>query len=95
MNATCPECGILFEREDGYFLGSLVLAYFLTGGVTVPVFAYLLLGAKWELPDALVLCATVIVLLNPVLFYFTRMLWVHLDRGIIGRRGFDDSDRAP
>jgi hypothetical protein len=94
MNALCPSCGVKYEREDGYFLGSLVLAYFITGALTVPVFSYLLLGAKWEFPDALALCSAVIVLSNPVLFYLTRMLWIHLDRSIIGRRGFDDEDRV-
>ena len=92
MNPKCSECGVVFEREDGYFLGSLVLAYFMTGGMVVPVFSWLLLGAGWELPDALALCTALIVLSNPVLFYVTRMLWVHLDRGIIGARGFDDAD---
>jgi len=27
MNATCPRCGIRFERENGYFLGAMVFAY--------------------------------------------------------------------
>src|SRR5689334_22701285 len=28
MNATCPVCGLRFEREPGYFVGSMYVSYF-------------------------------------------------------------------
>ena len=28
MNPTCPHCGLRFEREPGYFLGAMMVAYF-------------------------------------------------------------------
>jgi uncharacterized protein (DUF983 family) len=30
MNESCPSCGVVFEREEGDFLGAMVVAYSVT-----------------------------------------------------------------
>lgn len=30
MNSECPHCGVVFEREEGDFLGAMVVAYSIT-----------------------------------------------------------------
>jgi uncharacterized protein (DUF983 family) len=35
MNETCPHCGVVFEREEGDFLGAIVVAYSITSVAVV------------------------------------------------------------
>jgi hypothetical protein len=35
-NAACPECGLVFEREPGYFLGSFYVSYGVGAAVAIP-----------------------------------------------------------
>lgn len=44
MNHECPTCGVIFEREEGDFLGAMVIAYSVTSVlVAAGVFLMLLL----------------------------------------------------
>ena len=40
MNPTCPECGLVFERESGYFAGAMVVSY----GLAVPILAAMVIA---------------------------------------------------
>ena len=35
-NEYCPQCGLRFEREQGYFLGAMYFSYALATGVLLP-----------------------------------------------------------
>jgi uncharacterized protein (DUF983 family) len=79
LHVQCPRCGVVFEREDGYFLGAyainLIAAEFLGfGGI-------LILLVWTELSTlALQMIAVVVAIGLPVLAYpFTRSLWMALD----------------
>jgi uncharacterized protein (DUF983 family) len=37
MHAQCPLCGLVFEREPGYFTGAMYLSYGVAVSATVPV----------------------------------------------------------
>src|SRR5215468_10645712 len=73
MNDPCPVCGLIFQREEGYFLGAMYVSYLL-GGV--------LLGAGYFLGTSLlpswhnnVVLAGLFVLylpLTPLLFRYSR-----------------------
>jgi Protein of unknown function (DUF983) len=81
MTETCPNCGLRFEREQGYWVGAITI----DTGVTFGVFALLVIGmvaATW--PDvpwtALLVTALVVNGVFPILFYpYARLLWVALD----------------
>jgi uncharacterized protein (DUF983 family) len=45
MNDPCPVCGLIFEREEGYFLGAMYVSYVL--GCAVVGAAYFLAAALW------------------------------------------------
>ena len=79
LKETCPTCGTLFEREDGYFLGgyalNLIVAEFLAVGAVI---------LFWLLADPSVLAVQIVgVALAaglPILFFpFSRCLWMALD----------------
>ena len=80
MNERCPSCGLVFEREPGYFTGAMVLAY----ALGVPLLGALTLGA-WlglglPLLAAVILADLVFVAFVPMIFRWSRVLWIHLDR---------------
>jgi len=79
MHAKCPNCGYVYEREPGYFLGAMVVSYLLGAFSVVPT---LLLGIfVWELQmPAIILIATLqLSILAPLLFRYSRLIWIHLD----------------
>ncbi len=82
MRDSCPCCGLKFEREQGYFLGAMMISYLLA----VPVMgAFLLLFwwlTKWSF-EALILVSLLALLpFVPTLNRFSRVLWIYFDRKI-------------
>ncbi len=74
----CLECGLEFEREAGYFTGAMYASYFLGIFATMPVWLTLLLLGE---PFPVILAATigVVVLMTPLSFHYSRVIWLHLD----------------
>jgi uncharacterized protein (DUF983 family) len=82
MQERCPNCGLKFEREQGYFLGAMYISYGLAL-LTIVGFALLLWAwTSWSL-QKIVVCAILLFLpLAPGLALFSRVLWIYLDRAI-------------
>ncbi len=81
MNDPCPLCGLVFEREEGYFLGAMYISY---GMSSVLLIAFFLLGL-WLLPgwnEMLVGLLAVVAYLPfmPAVFRYARVLWIYLER---------------
>jgi uncharacterized protein (DUF983 family) len=50
MHKTCPACGLLFEREAGYFVGSMYISYALASlFLGVGMLVGHLLAPDWDL----------------------------------------------
>ncbi len=82
MNERCPSCGLLFEREPGYFTGAMVVSY----AIGVPLLA-ILIGVAWfgfRLPVewALLVADLAFLIFVPAVFRWSRVLWIHLDRTV-------------
>ncbi len=88
MNTDCPACGFHFERDPGYFLGSVYLNYGLTA-LTMTV-AYVLLHLGLGVPNRVLLPPLLAWCIGfPLVFFrFARALWLAMDCY------FDDPDRA-
>src|SRR5437588_12138190 len=83
MNDPCPVCGLLFEREPGYFFGAMYFSYALGVVILVPLY-YL---TRWLFPDLNYLLAPLVafipfLFLVPVVFRYSRVLWIYFDRTI-------------
>lgn len=81
MNDPCPVCGLVFEREQGYFFGAMYFSYALAVAILVP----LLFFFQWLLPDwpgPLVVLMTMppYLPLVPAVFRYARVLWIYFDR---------------
>src|SRR4051812_17547890 len=84
INRRCPTCGHDFYPESGYYLGAIMIAYFVTALLTIPTMVILkLMGARMSV----LLSFPVIqyIVLAPVLMHFARVAWLHVD--------FSTSDR--
>jgi uncharacterized protein (DUF983 family) len=80
MNPACPVCGLSFEREQGYFLGAMYISYALSTVLLGLLTWGLWLLLNWDL-GLLVLLACVLYLpVVPVVFRYSRVLWIHFDR---------------
>lgn len=81
MHVRCPVCGALFRREAGYYLGAMYFAYALGVLILVPLFylfAWLLPGWRGERVAALALVPY--FPLAPLVFRYSRVLWMYFDR---------------
>jgi uncharacterized protein (DUF983 family) len=80
MHETCSNCGIKYEREAGFFLGSIYINYGLTALVVAVAYPILLFN-KVVAERALLLSALAFVLVFPLVFFrFARSLWLAFDQ---------------
>lgn len=79
MNERCPACGLVFEREPGYFVGAMYASYAFGLVTTAYWLPLLLLG----LHPLIVIGAPAVQLLvqTPITFRYSRVMWLHLDHG--------------
>jgi len=76
VNPACPACGLVIERDEGFFLGSLSLNYGVTVvGYLVPVFLLAYNGAVGT-NAALVLAGAGALLLPALLYRSSRSWWL-------------------
>jgi hypothetical protein len=76
-------CGLIFQREEGYFLGAMYVSYLL--GAVLLGGTYFL--ATWLLPgwnEYLILVGLLVpyLLLTPLVFRYSRGVWIYFDRWV-------------
>lgn len=82
MNDRCPNCGLHFNREPGYFLGAMYVSYGLGLTVIAAFGAVLWLLTAWSL-NKIALWAIVLFLpFAPMLTFLSRVLWIYLDQAV-------------
>lgn len=80
MHASCPSCGVAFEREAGFYLGSIYFNYGLTA--LIAAIFYPLLRFNLILPNHVLMPLTLaFVVLFPLWFFrYARALWLGFDQ---------------
>ncbi|MBI1950685.1 MAG: DUF983 domain-containing protein [Acidobacteria bacterium] len=83
MHDACPACGLVFEREPGYFVGAMYVSY----AMAIPAYLLAVVLLRFlfrRLSDLAVLAAglPIICLCAPLLFRYSRVIWMHVDRTI-------------
>jgi hypothetical protein len=90
MNETCPACGFKFEREPGYFLGSIYINYGLSALISAVTWMTLRYGVGVPaLPLAFGL-GVFIVIFGSLFFRYARALWLAMDCRFESDRFFED-----
>ena len=87
MKADCPNCGLHFEREQGYWAGALAINIGATGGLFAILFVALLIATIPNIPVAPLLAILIpVVVLGPIVYYpFSKTVWVAVDRAFLQR----------
>ena len=80
LHPMCPECGLLYQREQGYFLGAMYISSLI---VTALIFVFLLLlwaVTSWSWDTLLLGSLGLVVLTAPLVMTVARVLWLHFDQ---------------
>jgi uncharacterized protein (DUF983 family) len=83
MNDPCPVCGLVLEREPGYFFGAMYFSYAIAVLILVPLYFL----ADWLFPHMDYLLVPLVAFipylpLIPLVFRYSRVLWIYFDRGV-------------
>jgi uncharacterized protein (DUF983 family) len=81
MNDPCPVCGLVFQREEGYFLGAMYVSYLL-GSVLAGLFYWAVYTWDPDLgPTPFALLFFLVYLpLTPFIWRYSRTGWIHFER---------------
>jgi uncharacterized protein (DUF983 family) len=81
MNDPCPVCGLIFQREEGYFLGAMYCSYVISS-VILGVFYFIAAPFLPDMNGALLMLILMIPFLPllPAVFRYSRVLWVYVER---------------
>ena len=81
MRSQCQVCGLVFDREYGYFTGAMYISYALgIGLIAVLTALFRSMTSSW--PMALGLAWIAFLPFAPWVFQYSRVLWIHFDRWI-------------
>jgi uncharacterized protein (DUF983 family) len=97
MHRECPSCGVKFEREPGFFLGSIYINYGLTALIVAIAYPVLLFGGYVAETPLLIAALAFVVLFPILLFPWARSLWLGFDQWHDprdGGRGPTDGERG-
>src|SRR5262249_23745317 len=87
MHPECPHCGVTFEREPGFFLGSIYINYGLTALIVSIAYPVLLFSGMAKGTPLLTGAAAFTVIFPILLFPWARSLWLGFDQWHDPREG--------
>jgi uncharacterized protein (DUF983 family) len=82
MHERCSVCDLKFEREQGYFLGSMYISYAMALFIICGLALLLWSITGWWIDKATLWAVILFLPLAPTLTLFSRVLWIYLDQTI-------------
>lgn len=82
MNPQCPVCDVHFEREPGFFFGAMYVSYGFSVALFIAVGVVLTIIGEFSLVVYLVTTMITVLLLLPILFRYSRILFLYWFGGI-------------
>ncbi len=79
MHERCPSCGLVLEREQGYFVGAIYVNYAATVGITVAGFLLLDSYSDLSIGTQIVLWSVFGIMFPLFFFRYSRSLWLSID----------------
>lgn len=78
MNKTCPHCGLIFEREPGYFYVAMLISYamFVAEMITLAVAIHVLTGSSNPWIYVIIIMSAGLML-SPFNFRYSRVTLLH------------------
>ena len=92
MHENCPSCDQKFEVEPGFFIGAMYVSYAMSVGLflTVGLVLYYLFNDP-ELWVYLLVVTSLVVILLPFIFRYSRVLYLYWFGGV----SYQQKDKAP
>lgn len=78
IHQKCPECGLGFCPEPGYYLGAMMVSFLLTAMLTVPVVIVLKFSGA-EVSTLVTAPFLEFAILGPILVYYSRIVWLYVE----------------
>lgn len=77
MKKICPSCGYNLHPENGYYLGAMMVAFFVNALLTIPPVIFLKVQG---FEDRVLIAYPFIqyLILGPLLVYYAKVLWAHV-----------------
>lgn len=79
MRDECPYCGLVFTREQGYFIGAIYLNVIATESLIFATYLALILARRIATPSTYTILFALALLLPVVFHRHARSLWLSLD----------------
>jgi uncharacterized protein (DUF983 family) len=79
MHENCQNCGLKFEREQGYFVGAIYINYAATIAIAVPGFFILDTFTGMTIDRQLMIWVPFAVIFPLLFFHHSRALWLVFD----------------
>jgi uncharacterized protein (DUF983 family) len=79
MHERCASCGLVFEREQGYFVGAIYVNYAATVGLTLIGFLALDHWADLRVTTQIALWSAFGIVFPLVFFRYARSLWLSVE----------------
>ncbi len=81
MNQSCPFCGLVFEREPGYFLGAMYFSYAMAiPPLTIMTLLFKYFQPEWPMHWCIFLATAFFLPLVVPIVRYSRVMWLHFDR---------------
>ena len=83
MHETCGNCGLLYEREPGFFYGAMYVSYAFSVGILLA--NIIVLYNFFNDPPIWIYITSVAItsaLLYPIIFRFSRIIFLHAFGGV-------------
>ena len=80
MHDRCPNCGLRFNREPGYFLGAMYVSYGLALVMIAAIGGVLWAATAWRVDKITIWAVALFVPFAPMLTLLSRVVWIYLDQ---------------
>lgn len=74
----CSECKLIYEMEQGFWYGAMYISYAFGVLISLPIVIVLLLKTSLEIFQITGVIFCVLFVLSPVLFRYSRSVWLHI-----------------
>jgi uncharacterized protein (DUF983 family) len=78
MNKRCSHCNESFEREPGFYIGSMYISYALSVSMTAIIFVTCIVIMNLDIYLVIGLLSASFIALLPVIFRLSRLIWINI-----------------
>lgn len=79
VHTHCPNCGLKYSKEPGFYYGAMYVSYALGTGIFVGLYLIdYLFDLQLSLVTFLIIMSSVMIVGTPYLFHLSKIIWANL-----------------